>query len=97
MRRGINWDKLEVQLHGSVAAARRSWKGGWKGASLQRDAHCGDEEIEQETTKVAFRAIKNYFPFFGAIKNKNSTRELGGAGGWGGLGRAVLLATHTID
>jgi hypothetical protein len=37
--------------------------------SLQRDAHCGNEEIEQETTKVAFRAIKNYFQLFVAIKN----------------------------
>ncbi|KAH9546596.1 hypothetical protein CY35_12G105800 [Sphagnum magellanicum] len=33
VRRGINWDKLEVQLHGFVAAARRSWDGGWKGRS----------------------------------------------------------------
>jgi hypothetical protein len=73
-----------------------------EGASLQRDAHCGDEEIEQETTKVAFRAIKNYFPFFGAIKNyfraikNNSTREFGGGGGWAGLGRAILLTSPTI-
>ncbi len=64
MRRGINWDKLEVQHHGFVAAARRSWEGGWKGGS---ERAC-NEEIEQETTKAAFRAIKNYFPFFVAIK-----------------------------
>jgi hypothetical protein len=29
----INGDNLEVQLHGFVAAARRSWEGGWKGGS----------------------------------------------------------------
>jgi hypothetical protein len=71
VRRGINWDKLEVQLHGFVAAARRSWEGGWKGAS---ERACNATLIAATKkltgdTKVAFRSIKKYFPFFVAIKN----------------------------
>ncbi len=41
----------KVQLHGFVAAPRRSWEGGWKGVSeragMQRDAHCRNEEMNR--------------------------------------------------
>ncbi len=78
MRRGMG-DKLEVLLHGFVAAARRRWEGAWKGGS-ERGSQQASKHATRRSKKMNRRhksffscAIKKYFHpiknYFRPIKN----------------------------
>jgi hypothetical protein len=67
MRRGMG-DKLEVLLHGFVAAARRRWEGGWKGGSERRSSKPASMQATSvDPTKKMNRRHKSFFSC--AIKN----------------------------